>query len=247
MTTLRDLEHAVHQALRQERTVDSVAAQLGVDARRLGVYRDFIRSHVRKAVNGKFEATRSLFTEVQWSQLSDRFFAQRPASHWEYGMTAEPFAAWLAEQPDDWLRPFHVAHARYEWEEWMTSIHPADVPAPGGLDGVELEAAVLNPTLSILELPVPVVWASRQHAHHGVWPDPLPTEKDGAELVLLYRRSGTYAISSWTASDDLLFALKVAHVGLDPVEAAREAGLDVEAAAVAWERAVEIGLVIAPG
>ncbi len=241
MTTLRELERAVHQLLRQERPLGEVAQELGVDVRRLGVYRGFIRTHVAKALDKSFEDTRTLFTPAQWVELSDRFFAERPPSHWELSRTAEPFPAWLAEQSDPWICPFAVAHARYEWEQWVAYVHPADVPEPAAV-----EAPVLNPTLSILELPLPVVWASRQHDEHGEWPAPLPTPADGAQMVLLFRKGGTYRINAWSATDDLLFALKVAYAGLDPSAAAVEAGLDLGAARAAWGHAIEIGLVIAP-
>jgi len=52
--------------------------------------------------------------------------------------------------------------------------------------------------------------------------------------------------SSFPATEELLFALKMVHEGASPEQAAASAGLPVEIARGTLEQAAEIGLVLLP-
>lgn len=244
-TALRDVALGMHRVLRQETPVAEGAAWLGVDPRRLEIYRDFVETHVRKTLGTLYPIAHALLGEARWETLGRRFFCEHPPSSWEINEAVRPFPAFLSrlqEAGEMDLAPAHVAFASFEWEEFATLVHPASIPAPE-----TLASPVLNPTATLLELPVPVVpflvrWQKGERDPHP----PIPDPSEGSELVLLFRNRATERVAFYRAVDDLLFALKVAHEGLDPVAAAREAGLPEVAAAAAWERAVSIGLVVAP-
>lgn len=243
MAALRDIEALVHAVIRQDLSVDSGAAELGCDPARLAIYRRFIAAHVQSALDKNFTVLKALLGPEAWASLGKRYYAEVPASSWELNEAARPFPAWLAarqEAGDDALTAFHVAVASWEWEEFATYVHPAEIPAADSLT-----APIVNPTLSILELPCPVA------AFMAAWLDgardqPLPTPKDGAEVAFLWRRPDTSRVAFHQAVDDLVFAVTVAHQGLDPAVAARENGLPEAPALAAFERARRMGLVVGP-
>lgn len=243
MATLRELEALVHAAIRQDLSVDSAAAELGCDPARLAIYRRFIAGHVRTALDKNFPVLAALLGPERWAALGEAFYAERPPSHWELNEAARPFPGWLAaheEAGHEGLLPFHVALASWEWEEFATYVHPAEIPTPD-----ELTQPAVNPTLSILESPCPVArFMSRWLA--GDREAPLPTPADGPEVAFLWRRPDTARVAFHQAVDDLVFAVTVAHQGLDPAAAARAHGLPEDAAVAAFERAVAMGLVLRP-
>lgn len=243
MASLRDIEALVHAVIRQDHPVDSGAATLGCDPARLDIYRRFIAAHVQSALDKNFPALAAVLGAELWASLGKAYYAEVPASSWELNEAARPFPAWLAAREDagaDALTPFHVALASWEWEEFATYVHPAEIPPPASLT-----APAVNPTLSILELPCPVA------AFMAAWLDgardqPLPSPADGAEVAFLWRRPDTGRVAFHQAVDDLVFAVTVAHQGVSPAQAARENGLPEPAAVAAFERARRMGLVLGP-
>ncbi|MGM0577393.1 MAG: putative DNA-binding domain-containing protein [Myxococcota bacterium] len=246
MASLSDLQHTIHGALRGERPLDEVARSLDVPAARLGLYRQFVAHHVRSVLDKNYPALRELLPEGTWDRLCDAFFRERPPATWELNAAVQPFPEWLAQREEaglDGLAPFHVALASFEWEEFATYVHPARIPDPETLD-----EAILNPTLNAFESPCPVIgFMVRRVRGESVAGAPLPTPEDGPEIVLMFRHPVSRRVAWYRGVDDLLFALKVAHDRRDPARAARSVGLPVDAALAAWQRAVEIGLVVAPG
>ncbi len=243
MASLREIEALVHAVIRQDLPVDSGAATLGCDPARLDLYRRFIAAHVQSALDKNFPVLAAIVGPERWAALGAAYYAEVPASSWELNEAARPFPAWLSAREEAGagaLVPFHVALAAWEWEEFATYVHPAEIPPPASLT-----APTVNPTLAILELPCPVA------AFMAAWLDgardqPLPTPADGAEVAFLWRRPDTGRVAFHQAVDDLIFAVTVAHQGVSPALAARENGLPEAAAAGAFERALSMGLVLAP-
>lgn len=236
------LERQVHEMLRGQRSVGATAEALGVDPVRLDIYRGFVRGHVDTALHKSFPILEGLLGEPAFQALCDAFFEAHPPSHWELNAAAEPFPAFLAARVDEGhaeLGPFHVALAQHEWADFATFVHPARVPT-------EVEAPTLNPTLTVLQLVCPVT------PFVVAWQDgrrdlPLPTPEEGPELCLFFRHPVTERVQFHVAIDDYLFAIKVAHEGLEAAAVAEAAGLPVDAARAAMARARDIGLVLLPG
>lgn len=243
MATLRQVQALMHRVIREELPVAAGAAELGCDPGRLDIYRRFVAGHVRTALDKNFPVLMTLLGPERWGRLTRAFYAEMPPSSWELNEAARPFPGWLSEREqagDEALVPFHVALASWEWEEFATYVHEAEIPSPDALAG-----PVVNPTLSILELPCPVA-AFMARWVEGCRDLPLPTRDQGAEVALLWRRPDTGRVAFHQAIDDLLFAVSVAHQGLDPADAARAHGLPEEAAREAFGRAARMGLVLTP-
>jgi hypothetical protein len=247
MATLSELQAVVHGVLREETSVSAGAERLGVDPARLDIYRRFVKQHIRSVLDKDYPALRSTLPPAIWDELTAGFYADRPATHFELNACVAGLPAYLSERLDDGgagLEPAHVALAQFEWHEFAAYAHPARIP-----DRRVLDRSVLNPTLLIVSLACPVIdfmvaWGRSKQHDPGV---PLPGLGNGSEVVLFFRHPETGHAAWHKAVDDLLFAIKVAHEGLDPSEAARRAGLPAHAALAAWRRAEAIGLVLSPG
>ncbi len=273
---LAHLQRTLHAALRGDRPVDAVAAELGLPPARVELYRRFLRAHVVGVLNKDFPLVREALPAATWERLTDAFYRAHPAESVELNRAAEAFPAFVeamvaaaatgpagdgARSPRfPGLTPFHASLAAFEWAEFVSYTHPGRVPAHG-----EVSAPALNPTLSVVSLPVPVVEfvvnSLKRPRDPGDGTErpaaPPPSSGDGPELVLFFRpppppgSAGTYAgetdrVAFYRATDDLLFALKVTYDGLDPAAAAAAAGLDPTAAVQAVSRAAAIGLVLVP-
>ena len=240
---LLELQRTLHQVFRDALTVEAAAAALGSDPRRLGLYHRAVHVHVRQALEANMPVTLASLPADTRQALHAAYFAAKPAPNWSLDAAAEGFPDFLDAQLLAGGRPgltaFHPALARLEWELTLAWTSESALPEPASLT-----AMVLNPTLAVLESHFPlVVYLSSPDA---AGPRALPAALDSPELVLIFRHPERQSACYHSATDDLLFALKVAHDGLDPADAARAAGLDASSALAAVRAAVEIGLVLAP-
>ncbi len=237
--TLLALERLMHEVVREARPVDAAAASLGVDPARLSIYRDFVRHHVRTALDTNLGVTRALLGPDRWGALFEDYLRACPPSSWELNAAAEAFPDFLARQVDEGrpgLHPFHASVAEFEWTQFTVLRHPAVIPpAPA--------APTLNPTLTLLEQGWPVVpfLVAWDRGERGA---PLPEAR--ASLALLFRHPRTERCCYFAAHDDLLFAIKATHDELDAEAAAAASGHALEAVRGALDRAHELGLVIRP-
>ncbi len=238
-SSLEALQRAIHRAVKEEAPVEEVAAELGVDPRRLDIYRGMVRGHVSTALKANFEVSQGVLGEALFGALYEAYLAECPPASWSLNHAAASFPDFLEGVQADGrpgLRPFHVCLADVEWALYETQIHPARVPEPQG-------EAVLNPTLAVVATPYPVVpFMVAWHRGEG------PAEPEPAESInLLFQRPGTGVAAYHHGADDLLFALKVTHDGLTPTEAAEAAGQPLELVEAVLARAASVGLVIPAG
>ena len=244
MATLSEVQAALHRAFRGE-GVEGVAAEVGVDPGRLAIYQRFVRGHVDDVLDHDFPMVRALVPEASWQALQDGYFAAHPAGHWELNRAAEAFPGYVAERAAGGLTgvtAFHADLAAFEWEQFVAFVNPEVLPAPEAL-----EAPVLNPTLSVLSLAYPVLALAEAYDADALDPaTPIPGPVDPPEVMLVFRHPTRHFASYLRATDDLLFAVKVVHEGLDPAEAAAAVGATAELAEAAIRKAVDAGLVIAP-
>lgn len=243
--TLEAVERLFHQVVRGALPVEEGAAQLGADPRRLRIYRNFVRTHVRKALEANFRALPALLATATWDALVDAYEQRHPPTHWGLNLAARDFPAFLEAElaaGREGLTELHVCVAQLEWETYTVNVDPAPLPDPRAL-----AAPVVNPTLSILSFPydvVPVVLAARAGRLHA--DSPLPDRADPPLLALLFRRPQNLNCGFYKGTDDLLFALKVTHDGLSPEQAAEAAGQPLAAVRGALDQAAAAGLIIRP-
>jgi hypothetical protein len=228
----------MHQVLRDAVPVAEGAARLGVDPARLAIYHRFVHRHVQHALEANFPATLAALPPETRAALHAAYFAAHPPGTWSLDAAAAAFPAFLdaragAEPPT----PLHAALAHLEWALSEVYHDPAVLPVP--------ETLTLNPTLTVLESVYPVA-AYLVAAQAGGPPPQVPAALPAPTLTLVFRHPVRETACFFAATDALLFALKVAHDALDPLQVAAELGVDPNAALEAMRAGVACGLLLAP-
>ncbi|WP_152220926.1 DUF2063 domain-containing protein [Pseudomonas sp. SCB32] len=150
---------------------------LGIEARRLAVYRQLFFGNLQSLLAGNFPALRASLPDDQWQSLTEDFYARYRCRTPLFTEVAGEFVEYLegrAEQPG-WVA--ELAH--YEWVEIALLLSDKAEPAhdPDGdlLDGV--------PLLSSLAVPLAYVWPV---SHIG--PGNIPMAAPAEPALLLARR-----------------------------------------------------------
>ena len=238
---LETIHRTLHSALRGEKPVDEVAAALGVNPARLAIYRRFVETHVRTALDANFPTLRAIFGDTRWAKLAHAYDAAHPPHHWELNRAAADFAEFLerdrANEAELEIEPWHISVA--ELELTLCEIAQAIVEVPANT-----AVPTVNPSLVILELS----HAIGPHVAAGLRGEPIPPPPadDEPSRVLVYQRPPALRAVFQVADDGLLFALKVTHDGLTARDAATATGLPIERVESELRRAVERGVIIAP-
>jgi hypothetical protein len=238
MPRLNDLQAVMHRVLRDALPVAEGAALLGVDPGRLAIYHRFVHRHVQQALEANFPVTLAALPAATREALHADYFAAHPPGTWSLDAAAAAFPAFLearagAEPPT----PFHAALAHLEWALSEVYHDPAELPVP--------QTTLLNPTLTVLESVYPVA-AYLAAVQAGGAPPEAPVPLPAPTLTLVFRHPIRETACFFAATDALLFALKVAHDALDPVQVAAQLGLDPNAALEAMRAGVDCGLLLAP-
>ena len=233
--TLEALERVIHQVMRDETSIAAGAKTLQVDARRLGVYRGFVRGHIRSALESNFGLLEAWVGPTTWHALVRGYRAAYPPSHWGLGQAGDRFPAFVAERVEAGalgLTPVHTALAELEWALFEAQIDQARMPE-------QRSAPVLNPTLSVLTFAYPIV-ALAVALNTGTAPEP---PEPGEQLVLVYRQPTREVAAYHVADAELLFAVKMVHEGLSVADAAQVAQQPVELVEAVLAKAVRAGVV----
>lgn len=243
MASLTETYAVMHAVLRGEQTTDEAAPLLGVDPERLAIYQGFVRDHVTGILAKQFPRVEATLDAAAWETVRLGFFEAHGPTDWELNQVAAPFPAYLAAELGrvDGLALFHVSLAQFEWAQWGTYSDPAQMPLPEAL-----ERPVVNPTLTILELPCPVIAQVVALDRGEAAQDPLPDAEDGAERVLLFRHPVRETSAYWRVTAPLVLALGTTDGGHTPQQAAAAFGCRVAQVVEALKRAGEIGLCIMP-
>jgi hypothetical protein len=240
---LAEIQEAMHRMLRGQAGAEETAALLGADARRLGLYRDFVADHVTSALADNFVYTRALLGPA-WDGLAADYFHSRAPRHWELNTSGEEFADYLearraAGHPA--LQPFHVVVAQFEWEEWLAYAHEARIPAPA-----ELSAPALNPTLAVLEAPYALIDFLAAHKRELSPALALPPLLPAPQTTLVFRHPVELIAHAVVADPPLLLAMKMAASAVSVAEAAAATGQSAAVIAAALAGAAARGVIILP-
>lgn len=238
--TLRETQRALVACFRGESSVEAAAETLGVDPARLAIYARMVEGHVRQAVAATFPETLSALDPAVRPALDAAFYDAHPPSGWSLDAAAVPFPGflegYLPGRVSETDAAFLVELARFEAvlaEVALDATVEAAGAPPAGDGPFEL-----NPTLIAVEVEHPLVeWLVAAPR-----PATLPP-RGPARTALVFRHPVRDTACFQTATDDLLFALKIAADGLDPDDAARAAGLPIDAARAALANALALGLV----
>jgi len=238
--TLCELQRALVACFRGGISVEATAGALGLDPARLAIYARMVEGHVRQAVTAMFPETLSALDPTLRPALDAAFYAAHPPSTWSLDAAAVPFSGFL-----EGYLPSRVPepHAMFLVELARFEAVLAEVAHDTTIEVAGAEAATdgpfrLNPTLIAVDLEHPIVEWLVAAPRAGV-----PPPRGPGHTVLIFRHPVRDTACYQAATDDLLFALKIAAEGLEPEHAARTAGLDPGAARAAMTVAVALGLV----
>ncbi len=242
--SLEAAQRALHALVRDEASPEEIEEAIGAPAARLRVYRRMIRGHVRRALEKCYPAARAHLSETAWRELASSYYADHPPTSFELNHAAAAFPPWLASQtsaggaPE--AGPAHVDLAFLEWEVLAAYLSAETVPEPA-------TGYAVNPTVSMLSLDYAVIEVLSAWDEGRNEPPPgLPVEPmSSPRVAVIWRHPTRHRVRYRWADDDILFALKVAHEGLDPGAAATAGGHAPSLGEKAVENAINAGLLVA--
>lgn len=165
------------------RSPSSVASPIGIEDRRMVIYRELLFNNVNSFIENGFPVLRTLYSDEQWLTLSRSFFAQHQSSTPYFAHIAGEFLAFLQHEyePTESDPAFMLELAHYEWVELALSI-----------DENEINRDDINHNGDLLEeSPVasPLVWSLAYHwPVHKISADFLPDEPpEQATHLMVYR------------------------------------------------------------
>jgi hypothetical protein len=200
---------------------------------RVALYGNFIRRHIRFALECLYPLTKESVAPERWSELVVEYDATRPARHFEINRLCEGFPAFVADVTGArGLPEFLPALARFEWSDWSVFVSEEPMPA-------KVERLTVNPTLTVLQHPY--LLAPFIHAK-GKGAAPAP----GEELLLLWRHPEQLRTWFMVGHERALLAVKMALEGLSPQDVAAATGVAEESIRQSLGECVRDGLVLAP-
>ena len=244
--TLQETMDTFHRLMRGSLSPEDAAAQLGVPENRARAYRGFVRNHIRNVLEKNFTIVRRLFSNDIWEKLTDRFYDRYPAEDYELNANAAAFCDMLEQLASNnilGVTLFHAELALVEWQEFVVFSNEIDIPKP-----LDLERPAVNPTLVTLECTFPVgtyLRNARSCLSANKALPAVPGNRDD-ETVFLFRHPKNDLAYVYRATEDLLFAFKMAYESVRLEDAVALSGLLPDEVRKIWSRAVSIGLVIEP-
>ncbi len=165
------------------------AAPLGIEDRRMGIYRDLVYANVESFISSNFPVIRALYNDTDWRTLVRDFFREHQCHTPLFPEFAREFLRYLEFRQtagrDD--PPFLLELAHYEWAELALSLDEHDIrtithdPAGDPLHGVP----VMSPLACVLGYRFPV---------HHIRPDYRPTTMPADPSLLLLVRGRDDAV-----------------------------------------------------
>ena len=236
---------ALHQVLRGMSSSANMADSLGVSRERLQAYEDFIKSHITDLLTKHYTILWDLLSPERWQQLSQQYFVEHPADHYELNQAARHFSEFLRKRLDagePTILPIYIELAEFEWQEFVAYSTAIELPQTE-----ELAQSILNPTLSILNCDYPIAtfvrdW--RQAKAHCRQPPKLPDKE--SQIVFVWRNPNTLIQDYAYADEGLLFAFKMVHDGISYDQACKISGLPLTRVRKLIQRAAAKGIVLLP-
>lgn len=201
---------------------------------RVALYGDFVRAHVRGALEKLFPLVRRAVGPKAWDALVEGYTRVRPARHHEVNHLGEGFPAFVADTAaSQGLAPYVAPLARFEWTDFAVFASTERLPE-------RVERLVASPTLAVLEHPFRLCAFVRAQ---GALAEP----EAGEELALLWRHPEQLVTFYMEATPQALLVLKMAVEGLPAGEVAVATGMPEADIRDSVARFARDGLVVLPG
>ncbi|MGQ0505701.1 MAG: HvfC/BufC family peptide modification chaperone [Myxococcaceae bacterium] len=196
---------------------------------RMAIYGGFVFDHVADTLLKLYPMTREALGS-DWDTLATRYYATRPARHFEMNQLGEGFPSFLA---DSQVADFIVPLARFEWADFAVFAHPTTIPA----SVMQLTA---NPTLMSLESPFRLCPFVRAGTSRPARPEA------GQELALLWRHPAEDRTYFREADDRALLVLKLAIESITLDQAVQKTGASVDVLRSVIAPFARDGMVVVP-
>jgi len=175
--TLRDTQLAMAAHLRDP---ERAPAPVGIEERRLKIYRELIYNNIEGFISGGFPVLRSLYPQHQWDELVRMFMDAHRCKSPYFLEISQEFISYLLNEHAlrDCDPPFMAELAHYEWVELALDIAEDELPATA----VELDPETTRPMLS------PLAWVlSYQFPVHRIGADFRPESAEQPTYLVVYR------------------------------------------------------------
>lgn len=182
---LRAQQFALSRHLRDP---DAVPAPDGIEARRLGIYRELLYNNLQGLLAGNFPVIRKTLGDDAWHALVHAFYAGHRCRTPLFTEIGREFVRWLEARADEGAAssPWLPELAHYEWVELALQISDAVAPEDVVSDfGADPGAALLS------GMPVPSPWAwalAYRWPVHRIGPDHRPAQAPEQPTLILARR-----------------------------------------------------------
>lgn len=148
------------------RNPEQRSGPVGLEDRRLAIYRDLIYNNIEGFIAGSFPVLRSLMGDTQWHAMVRDFIVKHRAQTPYFLAISQEFLHYLMteRQPlaDDF--PFMLQLAHYEWAELAVDIAEAELPAAGDIpQNLDAARAQVSPLVMNLVYQYPVHKISRDY------------------------------------------------------------------------------------
>jgi uncharacterized protein len=136
------------------------AAPVGIEDRRMQIYRELVFTNMESFVSSNFPVIRSLYDDDEWSVLAREFLRDHRCHTPLFPEFAREFLRYLEARREQGRDdpPFLLELAHYEWAELALSLAEAEIsavahdPAGDPVNGVP----VISPLISVLAYNFPV-------------------------------------------------------------------------------------------
>lgn len=167
------------------RDPENVKPPVGIEDRRMGIYRDLFFNNIRNFLSSNFPVLSSLYNSEDWTRLCRDFYTEFRCHTPLFPEIPREFIKYLQDTraPRETDPPFMLDLAHYEWVELALSLDESDI-----------DEMVFDPQGDLLKtIPVlsPVAWPlSYQYPVHQIRKDFQPlTAPDNPTHLLVWRSS----------------------------------------------------------
>ena len=170
------------------RSPDQNPAPVGIEDRRLNIYRELLYNNVEGFIANNFPVIRKILTDANWHAMLRDYFATHQARTPLFPKMAQEFLRYLETERDPKDDPPFIAElAHYEWVEAGLMVDARDIADVEVEADGDLRAGV--PVLSPLAWPL-----SYRFPVHRIGPDYLPSEVPEQPTYLVVYRDRSDAV-----------------------------------------------------
>ncbi len=210
-----------------------------VDARRLGIYQRFARTHRFEVVESIYLNLRDLVRgrhgDEAWEALVETYFQRHPMRHFELNANGAQLPEFLAQYAQEaGLPAWYAELADFEWWEWQAIIAPDAAPDGSGTQS----GPRLSPTLELRPYGHDLVDWLRQPA------DERDEAPEASETLVLFWRTRDFTLRWEKASPVELAVLKAVSEQVTLGDLAAGTGLALETLEATYRELAEADILL---